>query len=535
MGANQRRTAARVVEDYFQRVYDRSGTRGLLAVGLVMLTTTVVVITAAVIFCTAGYFAEYQEDPVRSLVPYAVFGCVGIVVALLSGLLVSWRRVRVLLDWSEGPSSASRALQAWTTALALPRVLAVRAAIAGSGVILLNQALIYREFDLPWSAYPLNGLGIVLEVAAAAVASLLFMEYLFRPLTADVARSLPADFEPEPPPIALHTKAILPIPGVVLYTAITGSGLIDTGAGLTVRVAQVLGVALTIGVIAVALYYVLAHAFLDPIDQLTAATQRVQAGDLDTRVPVISGDELGGLAFGFNQMLDGLQERERLRAHNTELSTALDESLEEVRASRARIIEAADEERRRMERDLHDGAQQRLVMISLKVAMATDLLTRDPDGAAQVLQELRVDSTRAVDELRDLAHGIYPPLLESDGLASALDDIADQSPIPLTVEGDRARRYPSPVEAAVYFCCLEALQNAAKYAGPDCRAHIELSGAKGVLEFSVADDGLGFDISSVNGSAGLQNMKDRIGALGGRVQVLSSPGAGTRVEGTVPV
>ena len=151
-----------------------------------------------------------------------------------------------------------------------------------------------------------------------------------------------------------------------MYTGLFVAGLTDTSADFGSQLVQGISLSIAISILAVALYYVMAHAFLDPIDQLTEATRRVHAGDLDSRVPLTSGDEFGVLAVSFNQMLDGLQEREHLRSHNVELSGRLEESLGEVRESRARIVAAADAERRRMERDLHDGAQQRLVMISLQ-------------------------------------------------------------------------------------------------------------------------------------------------------------------------
>ncbi len=136
---------------------------------------------------------------------------------------------------------------------------------------------------------------------------------------------------------------------------------------------------------------------------------------------------------------------------------------------------------------------------------------------------------------RRRAHGIYPPLLESDGLASALEDIADQSALPVTIESDGADRFSAAIEAAVYFCCLEALQNAAKHGGPGTCATIHLGKDEGDLHFAVTDDGCGYDVRSRGTSTGMQNMTDRIGALGGRICVTSAPGAGTKVEGWVPI
>ena len=531
MERKQRRTPARMVEDTFQRVYDKHATRGLLVVGLGTLTVAILLVTVLLQLSFAGY----ADETVRTFIPYAGLCCAFTTVALVIGWATCWGHLRALLDWSTGPRNPTTAARAWATALEAPRVLVVRTTLVAFPLLLINLVVVYRGVDLPWSVYPVNAVGIALISASAGVASLLFMEFMLRPLTTDIARSLPPEFEPDPPRLALHTKAILPIPGVVVYTGLVVAGWTDTSAGFGSQIVQGISLSVAVSVVAVALYYVMAHAFLDPIDQLTEATRRVHAGDLASRVPLTSGDEFGVLAVSFNQMLDGLQEREHLRSHNAELSGQLEESFHEVRESRARIVAAADAERRRMERDLHDGAQQRLVMISLKLGMAGNLIESDPAAALALHEELSQDASRAIEELRDLAHGIYPPLLESDGLTSALEDIADQSPLPVAMECDGTDRYPAAVEAAVYFCCLEALQNTVKHAGADSRATIHLREDEGDLYFAVSDDGQGFDINGQTGSTGMQNMTDRIGALGGTVCVTSRPGAGTKVEGWVPV
>jgi signal transduction histidine kinase len=230
-------------------------------------------------------------------------------------------------------------------------------------------------------------------------------------------------------------------------------------------------------------------------------------------VPVVTDDELGELTASFNEML-------------TELTRRADE----LRASRERIVAAADEERRRVERDLHDGAQQQLVLLRLKLG----LLERDP-SRRELLPEIRADVERAIAELRDLAHGLYPQALQSDGLAGALKEAVGRAPIPATLDCDGAGRYRPELEAAVYFCCLEALQNAAKHAGEDARAQLRLSERDRRLTFEVSDDGRGFDPATAPQSSGLQNMTDRIGALGGEVTVNSAPGAGTTIAGEVPL
>jgi signal transduction histidine kinase len=168
--------------------------------------------------------------------------------------------------------------------------------------------------------------------------------------------------------------------------------------------------------------------------------------------------------------------------------------------------------------------------------MARQLVERDPPAAAAVLAELKDDLDRALAELRDLAHGLYPQLLESEGLSAALGDAAGRAAITTEVNADGAGRYPAEVEAAVYFCCLEALQNAGKHAGPGARALITLAEEAGALRFEVADDGRGFESS--NGrpvGVGLANMADRIAALGGELRVSSRAGSGTTISGRIPL
>ena len=232
-----------------------------------------------------------------------------------------------------------------------------------------------------------------------------------------------------------------------------------------------------------------------------------------------------------------------LALHNVQLDSALQASIEEVqraneelRESRLRIVSAGDAERRRLERDLHDGAQQHLVAMAVKLRLAEDLVEEDPNGAASVIGELRRDLKDAVAELRALAHGIFPPLLSSGGLAEALPAAASRAALPTTVELDGVGRYAPEVEAAVYFCCLEALQNAGKHAGDGASIVVQLAARDNLLSFEVRDDGAGFN---VNGAAvvghGFVNMNDRLGAIGGCVTVASIVGTGTTIRGEIPV
>jgi signal transduction histidine kinase len=208
--------------------------------------------------------------------------------------------------------------------------------------------------------------------------------------------------------------------------------------------------------------------------------------------------------------------------------------IEELRASRQRIVTAQDQERRKLERDIHDGAQQQLVALAIKANLARSLVGRDERKEAELLDQLKSEAQDALENLRDLARGIYPPLLADQGLVVALTAQARKSPMPVSVEADGIGRFSQDVEAAVYFCTLEALQNVAKYAKAS-GATVQLSRGDGHLDFEVADDGVGFDQKAQGSGTGTQGMADRLAALGGELLVVSSPGAGTTVTGKVPV
>ncbi|MBO3746840.1 hypothetical protein J5X84_12245 [Streptosporangiaceae bacterium NEAU-GS5] len=230
-----------------------------------------------------------------------------------------------------------------------------------------------------------------------------------------------------------------------------------------------------------------------------------------------------------------------LALHNMRLDSALQASLEELRqrneelqASRLRIVTAADASRRAIERDLHDGAQQHLVALSVKLGLVREILKDDPGVAAELLEELRSDVQQTNAAFRELAHGIYPPLLRDHGLGEALRSVSRRVALPYHVEVDLPIRYREEVEAAIYFCCLEAIQNAGKYAGQEASIEVKVRADNGLLRFSVADDGQGFD-AKVNGGHGFVNMTDRLGAIGGRLFVESAVGSGTTIRGEIPI
>ena len=208
--------------------------------------------------------------------------------------------------------------------------------------------------------------------------------------------------------------------------------------------------------------------------------------------------------------------------------------VEELRASQRRLVAARDEERRRLERNIHDGAQQQLVALTVKARLVRGFAEKDPLRAAELASQLETETQDALESLRDLARGIYPPLLADKGLGAALEAQARRSLVPVTVEVSGIGRLPQEVEAAVYFSCLEALQNVTKHAEASA-ARVTLIRDDGHLTFEVADDGVGFDVGTVKGGTGVQGMSDRLSALDGRLDVQSAPGSGTVVSGWIPV
>ena len=268
-------------------------------------------------------------------------------------------------------------------------------------------------------------------------------------------------------------------------------------------------------------------------------------GDDDLTVEVRhQGDLLGALSVAMpaNDPMDPMKERlmsdlaaqAGLVLRNVGLTEELRARIEDLKAAQKRLVSAQDAERRRLERNIHDGAQQQLVALSVKLRLAGGLLDRDTEKVREMLTQLQSDTSDALEDLRDLARGIYPPLLADQGLASALAAQARKASLPVEVQAQGVGRYPQEVEAAAYFSCLEALQNVAKYAHAS-RAVVNLSDGDGQLRFVVTDDGTGFDPSRVGYGTGLQGIADRLGALAGTLSVTSSENDGTTVTGVIPV
>lgn len=217
-----------------------------------------------------------------------------------------------------------------------------------------------------------------------------------------------------------------------------------------------------------------------------------------------------------------------------ELESAWNNSLMRLAESRSRIVKAGDRERRKLERDLHDGAQQRLLGGLLRLDMARELAAGDPK-LFSTLTEASGELEAAIHELRELAHGIYPTVLAESGLAGAIRGVAQRSAGRTTVSEVTERRFSSEIEAAIYYCCVEAVQNATKHAGPNSHISIGLNADARELRLEVRDDGSGFDLATTQDGVGLQNMRDRLGSVGGRIEVVSAPGNGTVVSAVAPL
>jgi signal transduction histidine kinase len=268
-----------------------------------------------------------------------------------------------------------------------------------------------------------------------------------------------------------------------------------------------------------------------PIPGAAAAVPVRYQGELLGTVAVVKREDLTPIE---TRLVNDLAHEAGLVLKNERLTAELGRRLEELTVSRQRLVTAQDTERRRIERNLHDGAQQDLIALKLKLAVALGTVDEDPHQTRDMLAGLITDVGHAVETLRELARGIYPAVLADFGLAAALQAQAARSPLTVEVHADSIHRYPLEVEAAVYFCCLEALQNAVKHARATTLV-ITVEESADELSFTAVDNGRGVDMTRARSGSGIQNMMDRMAALQGSLDLDAEPGGGTRVSGRLPV
>jgi signal transduction histidine kinase len=237
-----------------------------------------------------------------------------------------------------------------------------------------------------------------------------------------------------------------------------------------------------------------------------------------------------GLAAQAGLVLRGARLRAELARRAEDLAVLADD----LQASRQRVVDAHDSERRRLERDIHDGAQQHLVALVVNLSLAQTLAVRAPDRALVVLGEQRMAVDNAITTLVDLSRGIYPKALVEDGVAAAVQEVVSTSAVPVIVRDHGIGRHPEDLEAALYFCCVEAVQNAVKHAAAS-RVEVGLAHTGNGLTLVVSDDGTGFEVEAVLSAGGLGTMRDRVDAVGGELVVRRNDAGGTDVAVSIPL
>lgn len=497
---------------WVESVYRRTKPRyDLLLIGTTILVIHLVLAPTLVAFGLPLLSPEVRDWPNVLLV---------IEVALLAGAPTLFWVVRVhhgsLIKHIRGDPDVDP-VELWVTSVAeLPQ--GILQALTGYLVPLLVASVYLgvRQDDYNSAVALLATVGFVTVAALSSAAILyLFWEIALRPVAREIAPLLPDDLLLRERGLSLAGKILFLLVTLSLFNGAAVGAVSFNSLGYEARLVVTFGAVVLLSVtLSGALVWMIEHSFVSRIDELRRALQTFSSGQ-EIKLPPLAGDDLDEVGHAFNEMA------ERINQHDAELQ-----------ASRARIVAVTDDERRRMERDLHDGAQQHLALLNLQLSVLERSASEHPELAAKV-DEMQSTLATALAEMRDLAHGIYPTALENDGLAAALAEAAGRAALPTSLDVDGTGRMPRDIETAVYFCCLEALQNASKYAGESASATVTLGQQNGILTFSVADDGVGFDLET--DGHGLHNMQDRIGALGGEVTFESEPGRGFTVRGSVPL
>lgn len=510
------------------RAYRRS-TLGYVALFVGVLITVIVVYTGASVWIFARYFDLSASEFRRFLVA----GESGPIVGLIISAVVSARKEPGITDWLSGGGTGDRAMEAWDGLAGLPTRLVLRSMLIIGALTAPLLALAVNWAEL--GTLPLGMLlfGMVILNLGCASFALVLLDIFLRPIRTEIDQALPRDFQPTHLGVRMNRRITGELFLLIFPPAILTTGLVaPEGGGAEGFARSFLVGGLVTGVFAALIGQVFVERVSGPVRDLLLGTRAVTAGDLTVRVPLASTDEHLALAGSFNRMVQGLSERQALADHNEELQAEVQRQLEEVRESRARIVTAADEARQRVERDLHDGAQQRLVSLALGLRLAEVRLGDDADPVLrETLSNLADELGLAIEELRELASGLHPRVLQDQGLAAGLEALTMRSPVPVALECVPEGRLPATVEAAAYFLVAEALSNVAKHARAN-NVRVRAAEVDGELSVHVEDDGIGG--AHLNSGSGLRGLQDRVEAFAGTLVIDSPPGGGTTLRARIP-
>lgn len=444
------------------------------------------------------------------------------------GLLVivpHWREVsQPVMDWLKGGTDAERTAQAWQCARTLSVTMARQSVKWGAIAMVLPSLVWFRiEFDIPVAGMALAAYAGVSTGLWACAFGVPASDLWFRPVTRDlsVAIGSPGMDLHVPGSMTMGRKLLLTVPLISVLAGSTVAVAATAGSGSIADVVKLVGVALLVTFSTSGLMVLLlTRALVAPMEDLLGATRRVGAGEMSARAEVTTDDEIGALSLRVNAMLDRLESETTANAH----------LLAELQASRLRILAASDAERRRVERNIHDGPQQRLISLALHFSMLKDH-TELRGGARDRVRDCIDELNLAISDLRELAQGLHPAVLTTHGLRAALQHLAVRAGLPVTVVADD-ERYDGTVESTAWFVASEAITNVAKYAQAS-EVIIDLQRRNGALVLEVADDGIGG--ARATPGSGLAGLADRLAAVGGSLEVDSPPDGGTTIRALLPV
>ena len=496
-----RRSDLGVLDVLLDRLYARLGSRIVLR-GLV-LSMVLGSVAGAVVAASSVRYLDYSASELLAAEGIGSASCLVCGTVLARALMAT---LSPLLCWSGANRTSELAPEAWRAAVRLPGTLAVR-----GGCMALAALALATPFFVLTGRSAAADVGFVLAGAVSAAPGVITFVFVtdlsLRPLLRDVAGFLPDGFEPGAQRWGVRAKVLAPLPFLTLYSALTVGAFGDLVARGPLRLAVALGIALAAMIGAGVVFWVATRTLLDPIDDLLAATSRVSAGDVVTPVLVVSADELGGLAHGFNRMLASLRRHEQQSA-------------------------AAEDERRRLERDIHDGAQQRLAAIAMWLDGLDNLLDAGAGEEARVIARRASDELReAIVELRRLSHGLPPPALVLGGFDVAIEELVARTP-GASLRGCAGEPLVPAVGVAAYYAVAEALTNALRHSGA-AQIDVVIARRNGSLRIDVRDDGCGG--ARVEDGSGLRGLTARLAAQNGQLSIESTDGEGTVLRIELPV